>query len=591
MKKKEKHLKIGTLSIILVILVGFFGTWLFRACFILLQKYEVLTKEQAIYDQCVEKANVILNSSDELTTQGTHFVYTGEGIYLTRYFHEINSGKREEAAKFILDNTENPKWILSAIEESKKLEEMEFRAIKLVCIARRYNEESIPQPIRDFELNEAEKKLSPSQKNAYAMNLLIGKKYEISKFKVRYEVSQYFDETLKEKATILSDSVNDVKNLIYQLMQYVLIIFIIVLGFMLYYHFQISQVVKSYVNAIIHGKELESKGVYELRYLADVYNQNDKHLQNVIREATQASDAKTQFISSMSHDIRTPMNAIIGMTQIAIRQNQDPDKVLDCLKKIEQASEHLKTLVNDVLDISAIESGKLVFTMQKISVHDTVDQVIMVMRDLINEKNLHFQYLPHHISQDALIADGLRIKQVYLNLLSNAVKYTEPGGNITLEIWQEDAEEEGKIKLCMSVKDSGIGMSAEFMQSMYTKFTRAIDTRVNKIEGTGLGLTISKAVVDAAGGTIDVYSELGKGTKFTVKMDVAIDSEQKEEQEIVQRNPESRSDLTILVAEDNDLNYEIVEDMLMMWGMKVVRAEDGESVYSFLHQPNLEHMI
>ncbi len=256
--------------------------------------------------------------------------------------------------------------------------------------------------------------------------------------------------------------------------------------------------------------------------LADIteFIENEKKQQRLLEEA---NNAKTQFLSSMSHDIRTPMNAIIGMTTLASKHLDDPDYMKKCLGKMSLASRHLLTLINDVLDISKVESGKMVLNPIVFSLSDTVTNLVNIVRQQITEKGLLFNIRVHNIYAEHLFGDELRLNQIFINLLSNAVKYTPTGGQIWMDLKEESVEgHDDLVRLTYVVEDTGIGMSQEFQQNMYESFVRADAKNYGNMQGTGLGLTISKRMVDLMDGDIQCESELGQGTKFTVTITLPI---------------------------------------------------------------------
>ncbi len=253
----------------------------------------------------------------------------------------------------------------------------------------------------------------------------------------------------------------------------------------------------------------------------------NKRLQTTAKEADSANKAKTDFLSTMSHDIRTPMNAIIGFTTIAKNNIEDKKSVEDSLHKIDLASNHLLTLINDILDISKVESGKTNLSPQKISIVSIVENLVNISQPLIKEKNIDFQFNIDNIDKENLYVDQLRLNQILINILSNALKYTEPNGMVKVLLKEEESQKAGCTKLTYKVSDTGIGMSPEFMQNMYQPFLRQTDSRVNTIQGTGLGLAITKQMVDLMEGTIDCQSEVGKGTTFIVVLDIPISDQQR----------------------------------------------------------------
>ena len=306
----------------------------------------------------------------------------------------------------------------------------------------------------------------------------------------------------------------------------------------------------------------------------------------------------------MSHDIRTPMNAVIGMTDIARKYADDPEKVRECLDKVSLASSHLLTLINDILDISRIESGNMVLNPAMFSVKDLTEKLVNIVLPQIEKKELEFIHDIDDFKYEYLVADELRLNQIFINLLNNAVKYTRPGGKVKLEIHEEIIlEDSSKIRLVCQIVDTGIGMSEEFQKTMYNSFERATDSRINKIQGSGLGLAIAKEMVELMDGTIVCRSELGKGTEFTVMIElpvvygtvsrkeesVAGENSRKDRESVagstrlkgsVENVAENEADrfkgMKVLVAEDNDLNWEILCELLGEHGVLCDRAENGQ---------------
>jgi Signal transduction histidine kinase len=198
----------------------------------------------------------------------------------------------------------------------------------------------------------------------------------------------------------------------------------------------------------------------------------------------------------MSHDIRTPMNAIIGLTTIASKNLEDTQSVSENLHKISLASNHLLTLINDILDISKVESGKLNLSPLTFSIVETVENLVNLSQPMVKEKNIDFNFRINRMEKEYLYADQLRLNQVYINILSNAIKYTQPGGRVSVDMREDASEKAGCVRLTYIVADNGMGMSPEFMEKMYQPFSRQTDSRVNSIQGTGLGLAITKQMVD-----------------------------------------------------------------------------------------------
>ena len=244
-------------------------------------------------------------------------------------------------------------------------------------------------------------------------------------------------------------------------------------------------------------------------------------LEKAREEAEEATRAKSEFLSNMSHDIRTPMNAIVGMTAIATANLDDKDQVQNCLKKITLSSKHLLGLINDVLDMSKIESGKMTLSVELVSLREVLDSIVSIVQPQMHMKNQQFNVSIHDIATENVYCDSVRINQVLLNLLSNAIKFTGDGGSIGVALYEEDSPlGENYIRTHILVSDTGIGMTDEFQAKIFDSFTREDSTRVRKTEGTGLGMAITKYIVDAMGGSISVRSELGKGSEFHVVLDL-----------------------------------------------------------------------
>ena len=303
----------------------------------------------------------------------------------------------------------------------------------------------------------------------------------------------------------------------------------------------------------------------------------NKKLQAAAREAATANKAKTDFLSTMSHDIRTPMNAIIGLTTIAEKNLGDTESVRENLRKITLASNHLLTLINDILDISKVESGKLNLSPQTFSFVETVENLVNLSQPMIKEKNIDFNFRTGRMEKEYLYADQLRLNQIYINILSNAIKYTEPGGRVSVDVRETESQEPGCVRLTYRVSDTGIGMSPEFMANMYQPFSRQTDSRVNSIQGTGLGLAITKQMVDLMGGTIDCQSEQGKGTTFTVKLDIPIADRQREDMML--------DPMDVLIVDDDEILLDSAVDTLESLGLTADRAESGlEALGMIMHR-------
>ncbi len=293
----------------------------------------------------------------------------------------------------------------------------------------------------------------------------------------------------------------------------------------------------------------------------------NKKLRVMAREAEAANRAKTDFLSTMSHDIRTPMNAIIGLTAIAEKNLGDREAVAENLRKISLAGSHLLTLINDILDISKVESGKISLSPLTFSIVETVQNLVNLSQPMIKEKNIDFSFRINRMEKEYLYADQLRLNQIYINILSNAIKYTMPGGRVSVDLREEDSEKEGCVRLIYRVADTGIGMSPEFLEKMYQPFSRQTDSRVNTIQGTGLGLAITRKMVELMDGTIECQSEVNKGTTFTVTLDLPVAEKQLEEMRI--------EGVDVLIADDDPVMLETAADTLQSLGISAEQARTG----------------
>ena len=293
------------------------------------------------------------------------------------------------------------------------------------------------------------------------------------------------------------------------------------------------------------------------------------------KEAVHANKAKSEFLSNMSHDIRTPMNAIVGMTAIATANIDDKQQVQNCLKKITLSSRHLLGLINDVLDMSKIESGKLTLNMDQISLREVMDSIVSIAQPQVRSKHQQFDVFIHDISTENVCCDSVRLNQVLLNILGNALKFTPDGGLIQVSLYEEESPKgEGYVRTHIVVKDNGIGMTPEFKAKIFESFVREDSARVRRTEGSGLGMAITKYIVDTMGGTIEVESELGKGSEFHVTLDLERAETPEEEMILPEWN--------ILVVDDDQQLCESTTASLKSIGVKADWALTAEGALEML---------
>ena len=345
------------------------------------------------------------------------------------------------------------------------------------------------------------------------------------------------------------------------------------------------------------NNEIQTQAMKEM----EESNKKLKKAKNITTEALQtaenANKAKTDFLSNMSHDIRTPMNAIIGMTSLIRHDAGNKAKVIEYADKIDISSQHLLGIINDVLDMSKIEAGKTVFKYTDFSILDFITELNTIFHSQIDEKNQTLTIIKENIRHEWVNGDQVHLMQIFSNLVSNAVKYTQEGGKIQFLVEECETKSSVYAKYCFLVSDNGMGMSADFKDTIFDAFTRAESSMTNKIQGTGLGMAITKNLVEAMGGTIDVESELGQGSCFEVLIDLRI-----AEDRFVSSAEQAEKDepagnvlkgMRFLCAEDNELNAEILMELLKIEGAECTICENGKRVLEAFEQsaPGDYHMI
>ena len=313
-----------------------------------------------------------------------------------------------------------------------------------------------------------------------------------------------------------------------------------------------------------------------LRYFSITRSQLNE-LEKARQTALEANKAKSEFLANMSHDIRTPMNAIVGMTAIATAHMDDRKQVENCLRKITLSSKHLLGLINDVLDMSKIESGKLTLTTEQISLKEVVEGIVNIMQPQVKTKKQTFDIHVENILTENVWCDGIRLNQVLLNLLSNATKYTPEGGSIHLSLFEENSPKgERYVRIYIKVKDNGIGMSPDFLKRIYESYSRADGARIHKTEGAGLGMAITKHIVDAMEGTIDIQSEPDKGTEFLLMFDFEKAAAMEMDMVLPAWN--------MLVVDDDELLCETAIDALKSIGIRAEWTLSGEKAIELVNE-------
>lgn len=317
----------------------------------------------------------------------------------------------------------------------------------------------------------------------------------------------------------------------------------------------------------------------ELKMEAE-HREYQKSLEKALEAANDANRAKTKFLSEVSHDIRTPMNAIVGMTDIAMKYLDDTRRVEDCLKKIKLASGHLMGLINEVLDMSRIESGRLTLTLDDFQLVDLIHSIVIVVKPQAEKKRIRFKLELGEILHENLQGDAMRIRQIYINLLSNAIKYTQDGGDVCMRLRQEEGEK-GRVRLLAEVEDNGIGMAPEFLRHIFEPFERERNTTFSKIEGTGLGMSITKRLVEMMQGSITVVSKKGEGSKFSVCLSLELS----DKGAAFEKN--ALAGRRVLVLQGAEEKLERLPDMLHCLGMEADVASCGMEAVDLLNDADI----
>ena len=314
---------------------------------------------------------------------------------------------------------------------------------------------------------------------------------------------------------------------------------------------------------MLHRKQREKLYTEEIRKSAE--------------KARKANEAKTRFLFNMSHDIRTPMNAIVGFSGLLEKSIHDEKKSLDYIKKIRVSSDILLTIINQVLEMARIESGKITLSSESVNIREMVDAMNTVFESSLTKKSLEYQ-CSLNVVHDQILCDKTKMEEIILNVVSNSIKYTNPHGKITVSIDELDSEDEKNANYKVVVEDNGIGMSQDYLPHIFEEFSREHTSTETRVAGTGLGLPIVKSLVDRMDGTIEVESEEGKGTRFIMKFSFPVSLENQVREKEKQNIPDITEKLEgkrILLAEDNELNAEIAETVLEETGIKVKHVEDG----------------
>ena len=364
--------------------------------------------------------------------------------------------------------------------------------------------------------------------------------------------------------------------------------FIILLFAGLFYSISRFSIANQKVKFEKRNNELQAMAISEM----EEANKNLKKAKNIATEALQtaenANKAKTDFLSNMSHDIRTPMNAIIGIISLIRHNAGDKEKVIEYADKIAISSQHLLGIINDVLDMSKIEAGKTVFKYSDFSILDSIEELNTIFHSQANEKNQSFIITKENLKHEWVNGDKVHLMQIFSNLLSNAIKYTQEGGVIQFIAEESETNSSTYGKYHFIVSDNGMGMSADFKETIFDAFIRAESSVTNKIQGTGLGMAITKNLVESMGGTIEVESEPNRGSSFKVILNLKIVENRvvssTEQIEMHETDSDILDGMRFLCAEDNELNAEILMELLKLEGAECTICENGKRILEAFEQ-------
>lgn len=343
-----------------------------------------------------------------------------------------------------------------------------------------------------------------------------------------------------------------------------------------------SSALKMFQKTVYHVR----KGTADLLIFEFADHTHEQEIRKNIKEAMEiarnANAAKSSFLSNMSHDIRTPMNVIMGLANLMEHDVESPEKMREYIRKIQISSKHLLGLINDVLDMSKIESGETKLNVEKFDFLEQLDEIETLIRPQAAERGQHLEIHLDNLWHRHLEGDALRIRQVFVNILGNAVKYTQKGGKIRFEIEEVECTSKTCAKYCCRIIDNGMGMKKEYVEHIFEPFTRQESSVTNQVQGTGLGMAIAKSIVDMMGGIIKVESEEGKGSCFEVILELKIDEKAEEHTAVYQKKTEEPGEIEnilqgmhFLCAEDNVMNAEILRAILELAGADCAICENG----------------
>lgn len=531
----------------------------------------------------VEQTELLQSSQDELTNLVRQFAVSDIFNYsdlLNEYFDELNNKQSFESALAYFEKNEHDTGAVSHLQTAKTLTD-QIRQIELRSIELKLTALGISDAEREYDITKGnthfgktlkfknnsfifetteipDEELSEEEQDDLAVKIINEGTYNAFREVVRSEINVVSNDVVYATRTMYDECTKEIRNdFIIQCCTFgVFLIILVVLIFALLKKSKSILALTEEINGLLEQTQIAKS-----------------ELEVAKNKAENASDAKTDFLSKMSHDIRTPINGVIGMTDIAKKHIDDKARVEDCLAKIDTAAHHLLSLINDVLDMSRIESGKTVISHESVDMRRFANNCISIVQGQMIDRSLEFETNTKNVFHPHVYGDELRLRQILINLFSNSIKFTPDGGKIIFNM-REVGSTDDKVTYEIQVADTGIGMSEEFLQKIWEPFTQDEGGAKSKYKGTGLGTSITKQFVDLMGGDIQVESRLNEGSKFTITITFDIDKEAVDTLDV--KRVVTIKGAKVLLADDNDLNREIATEILVEHGAMVDEAEDGQ---------------
>jgi signal transduction histidine kinase/CheY-like chemotaxis protein len=495
---------------------------------------------------CDTAINDFMDASDYMTNEIWEYALDGNTEHMERYWYEVNQNRKRDKSiqKLLHENLsiQETSYVLRVKAYSDNLIPAETKSMRFMAESTGVKEQDMPAQVRALKLSYADESMTPHQKELAAQSLVFGTAYISTKQLMRTTIHSFHADLTARIETNTKESLQSRK----RSARFGLISIMLLMGIMV---------------------------ITIIAYSIVVSRKNDQ-LQKALERAREASTAKSYFTARMSHEIRTPLNAVLGYMAIA-KEEKDKSRWAEYLKKSETAAKSLLAIVNDVLDLSAIENRRMKLTDESFSVKQLLDNLHVVYDAQAQKKNLQFSVKTDSISREWLKGDAQRIRQILSNLLSNAIKFTPENGSVELNAVQED---DGKsAKTVFTVRDTGIGIKPEFMKYIFQPYEQADASISRKYGGSGLGLSIVKSMTELMGGTVSVESKPDQGTAFTVTLYNEITEIPETQENVSISAADNLTGMKLLLAEDNEMNSEIAQNILRNYGAEVTAVRNGKA--------------